>query len=322
MANELNRDALIIYLNDLRILETRKYQSEVTLEKVDDIYQSILYKDLKLTKETEVTKPINPTELQQAAQNVNTKGITIVIFILLIAGIASFFTGIISNIMILKILGICLFILSIPLIIVKSEYSGKRISYNEYNQICKKYQDDLEYYEQVTRENEIIAEKNRAIKKKHKDEAMTARDYREKIKMEIHKLKSELTKAYSINIIPLQFRNIQGVLFLYDYISTCGGGLSEALIQCSLDAIKKKMDEMIRLQEESIIQAEQHHHDQMEMNQKILDEAQKSAKNSEECKKYEEIRALNSSQALNYEKGQYAYQKANFWLNYYNSWRR
>ena len=151
---------------------------------------------------------------------------------------------------------------------------------------------------------------------------MTARDYREKIKMEIHKLKSELTKAYSINIIPLQFRNIQGVLFLYDYISTCGGGLSEALIQCSLDAIKKKMDEMIRLQEESIIQAEQHHHDQMEMNQKILDEAQKSAKNSEECKKYEEIRALNSSQALNYEKGQYAYQKANFWLNYYNSWRR
>lgn len=63
-----------------------------------------------------------------------------------------------------------------------------------------------------------------------------------------------LEQAYAANIIPLHFRNIHGVYYLYDYLSTSNQSLSEALIQCNLDIIKMKLDDVIKVQSEQVVQ--------------------------------------------------------------------
>ena len=131
---------------------------------------------------------------------------------------------------------------------------------------------------------------------------------------DIYKAQEQLDKAYGANIIPLQFRNIQGVYYLYDYISTSNQGLSEALMQCNLDAIKQKLDNVIQLQGKAIIQQAQANVAIMKQNQQILETAQATMQNTAVAAKYAQIAAVNSTLALQLDSKQLAYQKANFWL--------
>ena len=68
------------------------------------------------------------------------------------------------------------------------------------------------------------------------------REYLPTLNKEISSTIALLKKACSANIIPLQFRNIEGVYYLYDYLSTSNQSLSEALMQANLEAIKSKLD--------------------------------------------------------------------------------
>ena len=330
MDHELDRKSLIIYLNDLRILETIKYQTKISCEKADDVYHSIAEKEVKLFPEIKAVEPTMPT-MPTSSQTTDSKPssdvqkITIAIFVFIIAGIITFFAGIASNIVILKLLGILLFVISIPLLIVKSEFSDEQLSYEALKIALKNYKEDMEYYEEemkhyesVMKKNEPIAEKNKAIKKRHMEKVMEARNYRESLKKEIRRLDSRLTEAYSINVIPKPFRDIYGIYYLYDYLSSSKQSFSEALVQYNLEAIKQKLDKMIKLQGEEIVQYEQHHHEQMQMNQEILSAAQKSAKNSEENMKYAKMSSVDSAVARDLQAKQLVYQKANFWLNYWN----
>ena len=61
MDHELDRKSLIIYLNDLRILETIKYQTKISCEKADDVYHSIAEKEVKLFPEIKAVEPTMPT---------------------------------------------------------------------------------------------------------------------------------------------------------------------------------------------------------------------------------------------------------------------
>ena len=176
MDHELDRKSLIIYLNDLRILETIKYQTKISCEKADDVYHSIAEKEVKLFPEIKAVEPTMPT-MPKSSQTTDSKPssdvqkITIAIFVFIIAGIITFFAGIASNIVILKLLGILLFVISIPLLIVKSEFSDEQLSYEALKIALKNYKEDMEYYEEemkhyesVMKKNEPIAEKNKAIK--------------------------------------------------------------------------------------------------------------------------------------------------------------
>lgn len=68
---------------------------------------------------------------------------------------------------------------------------------------------------------------------------------------EVNKLLSE---TYSLNIIPQQFRNIQGVCYLYDYISTSQQSLESAFLNYNVNQINIKMDQVITQQSEMILQ--------------------------------------------------------------------
>lgn len=135
------------------------------------------------------------------------------------------------------------------------------------------------------------------------------------IKREKDEMSELLKQAYSANIIPLQFRNIQGVYYLYDYLSTSTQSLSDALMQCNLDTIKQKLDEMINLQSEAIVQQAQANAALYEQNQRILETAQATMENTAVAAKYAQITAVNSELSLRLQRKQLAYQRVEFWLN-------
>ncbi|MDE7225488.1 MAG: hypothetical protein K2N49_01305, partial [Ruminococcus sp.] len=125
----------------------------------------------------------------------------------------------------------------------------------------------------------------------------------------------ELEKAYDLNIIPMQFRDIYGVAYLYDYLSTSSQSLSDALMQCNLDAIKQKLDKMINLQSEAIIQQAHANIALYEQNQRILEAAQATMENTAVAAKYAQIIAVNSELSLKMQEKQLAYQRVEFWLD-------
>lgn len=62
-----------------------------------------------------------------------------------------------------------------------------------------------------------------------------------------------LEKAYSINIVPNQFRNIFAVFYLHDFITTSNESLTTAMLQFKLDEIKEKLTELIIETKKSIV---------------------------------------------------------------------
>lgn len=73
------------------------------------------------------------------------------------------------------------------------------------------------------------------------------------VKSEYDKSEELLNNAYSLNIIPKQFRNIYAIYYLYDFITTSDTSLSTALLHCDLNEIKQKLDTVIKQQQKIII---------------------------------------------------------------------
>ena len=131
------------------------------------------------------------------------------------------------------------------------------------------------------------------------------------IETETKDISELLSNAYSANIIPMQFRNIEGVYYLYDYLSTSNQSLSEALMQANLESIKQKLDDMIQIQSEQVIQ-------QAQANAKlgkIIEISEDVRNNAAVAAKYAQITAVNSALNAKLAAKQLSYQKAEFWLN-------
>lgn len=71
---------------------------------------------------------------------------------------------------------------------------------------------------------------------------------------ELSKAKQLRTNLYNVNIIPLQYRNIYASVYLYRYFKTSLSNDIDAVLQTFiLEEIKAKLDEVISLQRESIL---------------------------------------------------------------------
>lgn len=152
------------------------------------------------------------------------------------------------------------------------------------------------------------------MKKSYREYQDNAANCISEIDSEKSEISEQLQKAYNANIIPLQSRNIQGIYYLYDYISTSNQGLSEALMQCNLEAIKARLDNVINLQGKAIVQQAQANAALYQQNQQILETAQATMNNTAIAAKYAAISATNSTLALKLQAKDLAYQKADFWL--------
>lgn len=106
-----------------------------------------------------------------------------------------------------------------------------------------------------------------------------------------------LANAYSIDIIPSQFRNLYAVYYIYDFISTSNESFSNALMHCDLDAIKSKLDAIIANQEtiilnQAVIMAQ--NEGLMQQNKKHMKHLASIEQNQATAIKYSQIAANNA----------------------------
>lgn len=209
----------------------------------------------------------------------------------------------------LVILFIILLICSMKLFQERNE----KIKKNEY----QNRQNQKDYEKEINRIKESQTQKAKEFnetKTNYESFKKGSEDCLTDISLEKIDIEKKLQEAYSANIIPLQFRNIQGIYYLYDYMSTSNQSLSEALMQCNLEAIKQKLDRVINLQGEMIVQQAQQSAALYEQNQQILETAQATMNNTAVAAKYAQISATNSAISLKLQSKELAYQKADYWL--------
>lgn len=117
------------------------------------------------------------------------------------------------------------------------------------------------------------------------------------IENEIEKVETLLAEAYSINIIPLKFRNIHAIYFLYDYISTSTATLNEALFACDLNTIQEKLDTIISQQQEIIMElaySNALNQQIIKQNEQILQHAIATENNTALAAQYSKVTATNT----------------------------
>lgn len=139
-----------------------------------------------------------------------------------------------------------------------------------------------------------------APKKHHENLLRTIRPLEEKvngIEQEYQKADTLLQRAYDINIIPRQFRNIHAIWFIHDFVVSSNETLSSAFLQCNLDEIKEKLDTIIEQNDRLIIQnAVQiaQNSQMMEQNQKMLQRLANIENNTDRAAQYAQIAANNA----------------------------
>lgn len=108
-----------------------------------------------------------------------------------------------------------------------------------------------------------------------------------------------LEQAYSINIIPSQYRHQIPVLYyLHDFLSTSRESFTTALLHLDLDEIKSKLDRIISQQESMILQNAAmiaQNDSLMKQNQMHLDQLAQIEQNTSQSAQYAHIAANNAA---------------------------
>lgn len=277
-SDEVDREALITYLNDVRVMETVISKDTAFSQKLAEKEQQLIFTKVAPSPPY---KPISVEEAHSKWKSDNKRLLILDILLIPLCGAGLFF--------------------------LLSHYLG-------WIELKKKVIQEYEIYEE---KNKVyLAQKAEYDKEKSRSERNLLRQrpelrkHRTAAGAEIASYKKMLQTAYDANIIPVQFRNIQGVYYLYDYLSTSNQTLSEALMQCNLEAIKQKLDKMIQLQSEQIVQ-------QAVTNAKlgkIYEVSEATMNNTAVAAKYAQIAAVNSEVTKKLASSSLAYQKADFWL--------
>lgn len=338
MNNEIDREAMLIYLNDLRTMETIIHEDDKkTLELNEKTenkkaeHQKVLNDFLRKKKSVPLKPSIKIVDDKMKRSTKVIIAITIVgwlIYIVeyiipIIRAQISYHANLINLLSVMfkysfgfkpfTILILCLTVLCIFVIFKsKRDYLKQKdetefkytIALNNWEKKQEEYKNELSLLTKKTKEAQIEYDT-------FTNDTTGCLEEMSKEKLDVQK---KLQEAYSANIIPLQFRNIQGIYYLYDYMSTSNQGLSEALMQCNLDAIKQQLNKVIELQSETVIQQAQLNTTLFEQNRRILETAQATMNNTAVAAKYAQISATNAAVTVKLQEKNLAYQKADYWL--------
>lgn len=314
---EIDRNALLIYLNDVRTLETvinNAPQTVLALENAieqcnDNAIPHDIYKPKKPPKPVLSPTKESPERGLKVLFIIGLVGLLLFVILALPYAHTSGFIGA------LFFVGLIFIGMMIPFIVDVSKKSSKYSNaLARHNEAMKKYEEGMAQYTLLMEEYNKKADEYINIANKKVNKIKTAKN---SINKELAQFTKLLKKAYSANIIPMQFRNIEGVYYLYDYLSTSNQTLSEALMQANLEAIKQKLDKMIKMQAVNVIQQAQTNaklDNIVQQNTQILKTAERTAANTELAAKYAAISAVNSEITKQLSQEQLAYQKADFWL--------
>lgn len=117
------------------------------------------------------------------------------------------------------------------------------------------------------------------------------------ITTELDKVNKLLQRAYQVNIIPMQFRNLYAVYYLHEFISTSHESLATALLHYDLNEIKAKLDRIIEQQQEIIIQQAiiaAQNKQLLQQNKSQLERLSAIENNTSQAAQYAEIAAVNA----------------------------
>lgn len=164
-----------------------------------------------------------------------------------------------------------------------------------------KYQEDYAVYKKNL-DNDAIRVNNENQRKKEIAKNMND------IKLEWTKVNDLCEKAYSINIIPMPFRSLASVNYLYSYLSSSNEPFSHALFHCDLDVIKKGIQCIAAQQQEILINQAyiiSQNREIIHQNYEKIDYYAKIEENTARAAQYSKVAATNAEtcamyMALNY----------------------
>ncbi len=318
MNNQLSHDALTIYLRNLRTLEYIKYECNESIQKINNKNNSLrnrLYDKEKYMPD-KVSKPRQPQTSDLIVSIVGFLIVAVMITclvsvcllpIMFFKGDSKFVKFVISI-----LIGIAVIISIKRIISIIKNYEKEKENYEKQ---LRYYQDKMRDYQDKLRkrDNDIIQLQNKVDKFKSESKKRI-----NEINKYIEHINSMLEKSYGLDIIPLQFRGIYGITYLYDFISSSNLSLSDAVINCNLEQIKDKLDVIINKCDEIIRQQKSTNANLREIqrqNNQLLAESKKISNNTALAAQYSKIAAENSAVSLELQKKQLAYQEVDSWLN-------
>ena len=319
----IDRQALLIHLNDLRTMETILYESKEKkkdLDNKDSTYkksvEQVQQDYMKIKNEADEIN--SQSENGYLSSNGHKSQNRVAIFMLVIGVFVTVFCLFIfpwkRNDTLINMLINLFFYLSVGFGII---ITGIAMLVHEKKNVTYHNSEYKTKYEKINKSKvEKFAEKEKQ-EKWYDRWSKESREIRTEIITEEDYTKEMLKKAYDANIIPLQFRTIEGVYYLYDYLSTSNQTLAEALLQANLEAIKQRLDQVIESQGKLIVEQQQTNAKLASIqatNQQILQNAQRTAYNTAQAAQYAQIAATNTELLTKLNKKQLAYQRADFWL--------
>ena len=166
---------------------------------------------------------------------------------------------------------------------------------------------DLKDLENKKEEERVRENQNKlANYKQQYDENMSV--YKEGLK----KVEQLLTDYYSLNIIPKQYRNIQSIMYIYDYMQSSQEDLRDALfsnqINEGINKIVEKLDTIINNQGEMIManrRIESKQQSIINQNNQMLNSFQNIEANTEESAYYSKLSAYYNAANAYYSYAKY-----------------
>ncbi len=170
---------------------------------------------------------------------------------------------------------ICITIILVLFVaVVTTVFNAKKRS--DYNKL-KRADDERVSNEQELKE-QLIAENEHSIER-------------------LKELNTVLSTSYAINIIPQQFRNIDGICYLYDYLSTSRESFQSALVNFNMNKMNLNMQKMAGIQSEMLIQqyiTNARILDLKKQNKDMLNKLQAIEENTEIAAKYSAMNEANT----------------------------
>ena len=159
---------------------------------------------------------------------------------------------------------------------------------------------DISHTEEINRKNDENAERDyaTAVQREQDENAEKARliEIRPTYVNGLEKAQYLCKKAYSMDIIPAQFRNIYAIYYLYDYLSTSQSSLESAMLHLDLNEIKQKLNQIIEQQQQIILQQAQilaNNDTMIQQTDELIQQAIKTEQNTRYAALYAEVAAVN-----------------------------
>lgn len=292
---ELNRDALLVYLGNLKVLESFIFASQLKKEKLKKAKAKVTDKKERFNAYYKFPhEPVSKKEVEKGNVQVLSVALWMTVGAAFLISIGLIVGKIIDRFFFFACIGVGIasFILGII------NYIRYFRSFGVNKLKMEQYQKEVDEYYKV--QNKTFKEIDERIEEIELSEFCLAN--------EIDKVKTMLKNAYSMDIIPVPYRNLNCISFLYDFFMKSNESLANAFLHVKNEVEINKLDASMESNCTNYISMLQNNHSIFEQNATIL-----FAFNSIEI--YSVIAAINNDVSILMQNKQFEFQAVDFIVN-------